>query len=51
MAITLRYSPVNPCKLSEAEPPIRAVKGDMNISEAAETASPVAKDITTAVDE
>ena len=51
MAITLRYSPAKPCKLSEAEPPIRAVNGDMNISEAAETTSPVTKDITTAVEE
>ena len=42
MAITLRYSPAKLCRLSEAEPPIKVVKGDMNISEAAETTSPVA---------
>ena len=51
IAITFKYSFVNICKFSDAEPPIKEVNGFKNIIENTDKISPLTIAITTDVEE
>ena len=51
IAITFKYSSVNTCKFSDAEPPIKEVNGFKNIIENTDKINPLITAITTAVEE